>query len=279
VVSTTSDGSGNYSLTVPASGTYTLTGSKSGYATYSQSIAFSCPASVSQDLKLGTTSQGVTINTYFCGGSPTSYVAPVLTINGDTYSAPVSGSSTTAFQLSLPPGTYPYTITGQRMATYSGTVTVVSICTLVNQTAIFVEAGGYHCCSNIVGVPLKDTLYVNDPIYGTTPLYYSGGNWANSITRNVPACCGCPAANNVQITYWYCGQNEVRFTLNFSLHCAGDQTLGQGVIALFIYANTTPTYPPAFSESDDVVNCAPPTTGRDTIYVGASANTTLIFTE
>ena len=123
--------------------------------------------------------QGATINIYDHAGG-------TLLTSGTTNS---SGLSTLLWNRACASSVY-VTISCSRFTTYTATLTL----TANGTTNVTLSPAAGYDCTGCTAIPLADTIYLTDSVYGgPVTLTYSAGNWVSGTTSwSFPgdACCG-----------------------------------------------------------------------------------------
>lgn len=205
----TTDGSGHCCVTVPTPGPFHVDVSKSGYSTFSQD-GVACGSTVTA--LLSNTSAGCEFEIFGCGidnaAAANNCVNATVTINGGSYSTTATSN---IVLLTLPIGTYAWSVSAYGHTTATGTITVTSVCGVIFRLVTLTLDPGYVCPSAVqtdLPFPIPKTLFATTAA-GTITLTYSSiptpAGWFGCSTvsaSNVITTCSPCALGTATIPYY-----------------------------------------------------------------------------
>lgn len=198
-------------ITIGTAGTYTVVVSATGYKTYTGTLTLTCGQTITIALQPSTAPASIVLTVYGCcpGG-----VLPGATVSLSDGQSGVTNTSGVVSFWEGAAGTYTYTVSKSRFATYTGSVTLSGCQT--SSTAVTVTmtpASGYACGpldpnNDPRPDPIPTTLHLTDSVYGACTLTYDPANscWFGTIAgANYAAGCACPASTfNIGYTLYPC---------------------------------------------------------------------------
>lgn len=218
-----SGGNACCTLDIGSAGTETLTVSASGYITYTGSIAMTCARTIPIALQPVTAPASVIFTVHGCCGK--SLPGANCVIDDQTCQTDSSGQCSVWIGAA---GTYGYTISKDRFATASGSVTLAGCVTSSTTVSVtLTPASGYACAPDVIisGVqtaladPTTTTLLLTDSVYGDCTLTWASGlgasgGWTGTIfgasypaqyAEGPPIYQVCPASTfNITYTMYSC---------------------------------------------------------------------------
>jgi Carboxypeptidase regulatory-like domain len=224
VATGTTDAAGSYCYAAITPGTYSVAASKSGSNGSNKSVTVTCPGTTAVALTVGSAGGNFNFQPFFLSTSGGDHLLLAsLQINGGTYTPNGFG-----FILgSLPPGTYPYTLSAPRYDSITGSITISGGCSgFGGSFAMFPSAGYSIATQPIIGypagwdyhIPIANTLFMSDAKTGVNQAMaasgvsgsYATNGWCGAAACaagafdahfSAAAACTCAAAGSVGINY------------------------------------------------------------------------------